>query len=102
MPEQEIYVIGTTDYDVCAKGGFDPAIECQSVRIEELKRNLSGFLGSIGPMFSDIEKTIGDLELKEITIKVGVSAGGKIGLIGSVESGVEGGITIKLKRKKSQ
>ena len=101
MSSQEIFIIGTSDYDAIAKGGFDSTIECQTVRIEDLKRNLSNFLGSLNPVFSDLETTIGNLELKQITINVGVSASGKVGLIGSVESGIEGGISITLKRKKT-
>lgn len=101
MSNQEIYIIGTSDYDTIAKGGIDTAIEYQSVRIEDLKRNLSNFLGSMSSIFSDVEKNIGNLELKDITIDVGVSASGKIGLIGFVESGIEGGISITLKRKET-
>lgn len=95
MTDQEIYIIGAKEDDIYAKGSSN----WDSVRIEDLKNNLSVFLQSMSTLFAGVEESIGNLELKEISINTEISANGKIGLIGSVESGIKGGLTIKLTRK---
>lgn len=101
MANQEILVVGTKDYDVYAKGVANSPLGCESVLVEELKNNFSDFLKGVNSIFSDIETSIESLEIKEITLNVDVSASGKIRLIGSVEAGVGGGITVKLKKKRN-
>ena len=98
----------TVNNNAQAKGTSNTAVGTSSghsvvwspVSIDTLKNSLTDFLREISTLFSNVEETVGSLELKEITVNVGVSGKGKIGLIGSVESGVEGGIAIKLTRKK--
>lgn len=105
MANQEIFIIETTNHKAQAKGGPTTNVATSSVwssvSTETLKDSLTDFIKDISTIFSNVEKTIGNLELKEITVNVGVSGKGKIGIIGSVESGIEGGIEIKLTRKKS-
>lgn len=96
MSDQEIYIIGAKDVDIYAKGS---SANWGTIRIEDLKNNLSDFLQGMNTLFTGVDESIGDLELKEISITTEVSANGKIGLIGSVESGFKGGLTIKLSRK---
>lgn len=99
MSDQQIYIIETEKFDAYAKGGPGQSVIWNSAQIEDIKNGLSDFLKDISTLFSDVEETIGDLQLKEITLNVGIKASGKIGLIGSVESGVEGGLSIKLTKK---
>lgn len=100
MSEHSIYIIGDEEDDVYAKGLGDAIARRIPVPTMDLKRELDGFLNEIDSLFSDIETNISRLELKEIDLNINISTSGKISLIGSVETGVEGGITIKLKRKK--
>ena len=100
MANQEIFIVGTNDYNMYTKEISNSPIDCQSVLVEDLKNNFSDFLKGVNTIFSEIETSVDSLEIKEITINVDVSASGKIRLIGSVEAGVEGGITVKLKKKK--
>lgn len=108
MTSKDIYILETANYDAYTKGSrtnssgasSNRPAEWQSVSIDTLKENLSDFLEGMDSLFSDVENTIRNMDLKEITLNVSVSGKGKVGLIGTVEAGIEGGISIKLKRRK--
>lgn len=100
MSDNQIYIIGINEGETNAKGIVKGAeIICQAVNIEDLNRNLLSFLNCIDSVFSDIDSSIKEIQVKDITLNVSISASGKISLIGSAEAGIKGGITIRLQKK---
>lgn len=100
MSNNEIYLWGTDDNDDDAKGFTDLIISHFSVDTEVLKRNFSEFMCKIDACFADLDSAVKNFEMDEIDLNLSVSGSGEISLIGSVKTEVQGGITVKMKRKK--
>lgn len=98
MNSEEILVTCVDDYDEYAKGIGNINTVCQALKVDDLKRNMTVFLQNVSAIFDDVESSLTSIELKDISITVGISSTGKLSLIGSIETGIEGGITIRLKR----
>lgn len=103
MSEKTISIIGK-DYPQAQSKGLSNHSQngCKEVSLEILKTNLSTFISDLGATFDQMTAEIGNYELDEIEVNVDISVSGSVRLIGSIESGMSGGVTLKFKRKKDE
>ena len=103
MPEKTISIIGK-DYPQAQSKGLSnhSQIGCKEVLLETLKVNLSTFISDLGETFNQMTAEISNYNLDEIEVNVDISVSGGVRLIGSMESGMSGGVTLKFKRKKDE
>ncbi len=66
---------------------------------EKLAQNLQDFLESFKPVLEKQETKLGKFVINEIELNLAINASGGIDLIGKLDVGIEGGITIKLQRQ---
>lgn len=69
-----------------------------NISAEVLQKNMASFLEVLSPALNQAEKVVGGYDLEEIELKLEVSAEGSLSLIGTVQAGAVGGITLKFKR----
>lgn len=100
MSDKTISVIGK-DYPQAQSKGLSNnfRVDCKEVSLDTLRSNLSAFVNSLGITFDKMETTINNYELDEIEVKVDITVSGGVRLIGSMETGMDGGVTLKFKRK---
>lgn len=103
MSEKTISIIGK-DYSPAQSKGLTnhSQIGCKEVALETLKTNLSTFISDLGAAFNQMTAEISNYDLDEIEVNVDISVSGGVRLIGSMESGMSGGVTLKFKRKKDE
>ena len=103
MSEKTISIIGK-DYPQTQSKGLSNHSQngCKEVSLEILKTNLSTFISDLGATFDQMTAEISNYELDEIEVNVDISVSGSVRLIGSIESGMSGGVTLKFKRKKDE
>lgn len=70
------------------------------VSTEALSKNLKEFMEKIKPIIESQAEKIGQFSVTEIELNLAINASGGIDLIGKMEAGIEGGITIKLTRER--
>jgi hypothetical protein len=82
--------------DEDTKSIFMPDAEAvlEEVPVDKLRANLKSISESLSALFRDI-KQVGAMQLKEVTVAVEVSASGGVSLIGTVNVGGKGAITLK-------
>ena len=104
MSSQNIITIITTTDETNTKSGlpFGPKLSQKlSVTSEDLSANLNTFLESFNQVIEAQPETLAKgFSIDEIELSLSVNASGGIELIGKAEAGIEGGITIRLKRNK--
>jgi len=71
------------------------------VNAENLKKNLKDYLSDLQSLFDDIASTSDDFELDEIELHLMVNGNGSVGIVAKAEAGMEAGIKVKFKRKKT-
>lgn len=98
MENYSISIVGREFSSLVPKGNLPADLFRKEVPLSDLQANLSSFISKIGLSFEKIKSTIPNYVLDEITVNVEISATGGISLIGSVETGASGGITLKFKR----
>ena len=95
-----IEIVGYEDTNAVAKG-YGDRLPSKPVDLLDFKASLTAFMEKIDFVFSDIKSDIQDTyELDEIDAKIEVSGKGEVRLIGKLEAGASGGLTLKYKRKK--
>lgn len=100
MLKQNICIIGQEDSKIQSKGVLNQyQLRYGELPIEKLEANLSAFVESLGVVFDNLSAPIKSFELDEIEVKVDISINGGVSLVGSVEAGTSGGVTLKFKRK---
>lgn len=95
--ENKISVIGH-NYSVQTKGSASFLLSRKDVSADIIQRNLSEFLALFSSALDSVEDSVGGFVLDEIAVNVSVSAEGSISLIGAIQAGTSGGITLKFKR----
>ena len=94
-----IEIVGYDDSNAVAKG-YGDRLPSKPVDLDVLKASLSTFMEKIDGVFSAIKSDIQDTyELNEIDVKIEISGRGEVRLIGKLEAGASGGLTLKYKRK---
>ena len=103
MPKQTtISIIGRDSQPIQSKGLYNQTLFKQrALSIDVLRTNLSAFIESMSAIFDQTTASINNYELNEIEVNVDVSVTGGVSLIGSVDAGAAGGITLKFKRKQT-
>lgn len=69
-----------------------------SISPEQLSKNLRDFLDRFRPVITEQPEHIGGFRIDEIELSLAINAKGGVELIGKAEVGVEGGISLKLRR----
>ena len=100
---REILVVpaATGEQEVAAKGGgwmSQKIIEPVRLNADTLGRNLADFVTSLNDALSALPPLVQGFRLEEIDVVVEVSGEGSVQMIGGLELGATGGITLKLKR----
>jgi hypothetical protein len=96
MPDQQEVLV------FAASGGdFDLLDERRkvSVPVDELRRNLEEFMGSLGEILPAAENTAAGIGLKSVTVAVGINGKGQVGFLGTgVELGGSATLTLTFER----
>lgn len=74
-------------------------VGCKEVSLDIVRENLAAFINNLSTTFDQVTATINNYELDEIEVKVDITVSGGVRLIGSMETGMDGGVTLKFKRK---
>ncbi len=98
MEGYKITVVGKESDDFVSQGNIGTRLVSRELPIETFQANLTVFIERLGVSLKNIQSGISNYALDEIEINIEVSASGSISLIGSVETGATGGITLKFKR----
>lgn len=96
----EILIYGEMT-DIGTKGD-GPVMGTGRVSKETLKKNLESVVGTLKDVVENIPVPMKGYDLEEIEFKLEVSAEGSISLIGSIEVGATGGISLKYKKSKKK
>lgn len=94
--ENNITIVGRS-YTVQAKSR-DFSLLRKDIALDTLRDNLTAFLTAFSHTLDYVENSVSGFHLDEIDVNVEVSAEGSISLIGAVQAGASGGITLKFKR----
>ena len=105
MEEQTVIILGTgsfnTDNDGVHSKGYGSRVSditVGNINLTSLQNNLNHVIKGLDDVFQALEPNLGGMQLEEMTLKLEISAKGEIGLVGKVEAGASGGITLKYKR----
>lgn len=94
LKESEIYVV-TSDSDEDMRSGGLLAIDSSVIKTE-----LTRICSVLDHAFKDITTTTATYDLSEVSVKVEVTASGKLALLGSgISASGVGGITLKFTKK---
>jgi len=86
-----------------SRGFLDTFVSHNRVKTDTLRDNLESLLGKLNGVMSSLPAEIGQYDLTEMTLAVSVTAKGSVSLLGSGgEVSGQGGITLKLTRKKPE
>lgn len=97
--KKTIEIVGYDNTNAIGKG-YGDRLQSRQVDLLDFKSSLTTFMEKIDDVFSNIKSDIQDTyELDEIEAKIEISASGEIRLIGKLEAGASGGLTLKYKRK---
>ncbi|MBR3487100.1 MAG: hypothetical protein IKH31_05980 [Clostridia bacterium] len=77
------------------------SVSSKKISVSTLKEGLNTFLDGISDVFSDIKELPCNYYVDELELKLDVTISGGIRLIGSAEASTAGGITLKIKQRKS-
>lgn len=72
----------------------------KELSVDTIRKNLLDLSETLDSVLEDIGQSNGKFSLEEISLNVEISGSGKIQLIGAVEAGVKGGITLTFKKSK--
>lgn len=98
MESSTISVVGKEPSTFVSKGDTRTHLVCRDLPIDTLQTNLAEFIDKLEVSLKNVQSTISDYSLDEIEVSIEVSAAGSISLVGSIEAGATGGITLKFKR----
>lgn len=98
MEDYTIEVLGKEHSEFISKGSAGSHLLYSKLPISTLQANLSDFITRLGTSLEHIQSNMLNYTLDEIEINIEVSATGSISLVGSIEAGTTGGITLKFKR----
>lgn len=98
MEEYTIEILGKKDSEFTSKGNTVSHLICSKLPISTLQTNLSDFITRLAISLENVQSGISNYILDEIEINVEVSATGSISLVGAIEAGTTGGITLRFKR----
>lgn len=98
MEDYTISIIGKDSCDLVSKGKVETRLAYRNLPISTLQANLTDFITQLGTSLEHIQTGISNYTLDEIEINIEVSATGSISLVGAIEAGATGGITLKFKR----
>lgn len=101
MQNEVISVICRDDLSPQAKGGSRAAFLAQSIPTSSLTEGLADFANRIDSILDGVKLASKEFYLDEIEVKVDITASGKVWLIGTVEAGATGGISMKFKRREN-
>lgn len=93
-----ISVVGKGSETFMSKGSGGTRLVCKDLPVDTLQKNLAEFIDRLGTSLECVQSRISNYDLDEIEINIEVSATGSISLVGSVEAGATGGITLRFKR----
>lgn len=93
-----ISIVGKETDTFISKGNSGTRLICRDLPIDTLQKNLTEFIGRLGTSLENIQSGISNYDLDEIEINIEVSATGSISLVGAIEAGATGGITLRFKR----
>lgn len=101
MGEKDISVVTVGDPQnrgIVSKNPDSSSLIYRDLPIEKLKENINDFTNKISEVLDGIQGKLKNYKLDEIELNVELSASGSIHLIGSVEVGTTGAITLTFKR----
>lgn len=98
MEDYTIEILSKEHSDFVSKGGAGSHLLYSKLPISTLQSNLSDFITRLGTSLENVQSGISNYILDEIEINIEVSATGSISLVGSIEAGTTGGITLRFKR----
>lgn len=90
-------VIGSDVSDLTPKGSIVTKLSHQ-VSLDVLQTNLTDFIEKMCIALKNVQTKISNYSLHEIEMSVDISASGGVTLVGSIEAGAKGGITLKFVR----
>ncbi len=64
-----------------------------NIDADTLRQSVSNLTGQLGTLFEDI-KNVGDFKLKQVDVKLEISAEGGVALIGTAKAGATGAINL--------
>lgn len=100
----EITVITMSD-DSDTKGAlsFKPNLPKQiTVESNDIVTGMHAFLDNFQKLFEEQSQVSNSFMIDEIELNLAINASGGIEMIGKASAGIEGGIKVKLKRKKEE
>jgi hypothetical protein len=83
---------------VAIKGPKRGGPQAGKVEPKKLAQNFTEFLSSFEDVVRATPQTIAQYSVSEITLNLGISVAGEVGLIGKVGVGLETGVSVTLKR----
>ncbi len=72
-----------------------------AVQVKVLEQNIQIVLSDLVDLFNNIELKNNKFDIDTISLVLNVSSGGKVSLVGEINSNLTSGITVTLKRQKS-
>lgn len=75
-------------------GLLSPSAHIQEFDTATMRQSLAQLTGQVSALLQDI-KSVGDFQLKEVTLQVAVTAEGGVALIGLAKAGVTGTMALK-------
>ena len=68
--------------------------QIEQLDVDQLNQSITELSGKIGQLFKDI-KAVGDYKLQEVEVQLEISASGGVSLIGNIQAGAKGAISLK-------
>lgn len=91
-------IIGS-DVSALAPKGLAATKLPQHLSVDVLQENLTDFVEKMCIALKNVQTKISNYSLDEIEVSVDISASGGVTLVGSIEAGAKGGITLKFVRE---
>ena len=98
MDNRTISIVGKETNTFISKGNLGAHLVCRDLPVDTLQTNLAEFINQLGTSLENVQSTIRNYVLDEIEVCIEISATGSISLVGSIEAGATGGVTLKFKR----
>lgn len=102
MSEYSFLVLGKTDNDEISKDINQFEFGLGKLPASKFKMALEDFVNGMGAVLNGLDATVRDFHLDEIEVVIEVSTTGSISLIGSIEMGTTGGLTLRFKRNENE
>lgn len=98
MEDYTIEILGKENGEFTSKGSTVSRLLYNRLPISTLQTNLSDFVARLATSLENVQSGISNYTLDEIEVNIEVSATGSISLVGCIEAGTTGGITLRFKR----